>query len=115
MVAMMVRRALIVAFLLAALFVSVAGAACPPMAELCPMHSAKEGCVGGSDDCCPGTTSSELTQFQAKLLPPLQITPGIAELASDLQPFLQPSSLDQQSCASAVPADFNSLFCVLLI
>ena len=105
------------AFLVAALFVSVAGAACPPLAEECPMHS-REGCGAMTarepDDCCPGTTSAESTPFYAQLLRPLQLA-GMVERPSDLQPFLQPLPLGQQSWAAGVSTDFSSLFCVLLL
>ena len=115
----MVKRALICALLLAALLVSAVGAACPPMAEQCPMHSGREGCGATAArepaDCCPGTTSSQSTPFQARLLFPDRITADTMQLSLDLQPFLEPLSLGPQPHVAVVFADFNSLFCVLLI
>ena len=118
-VVVMVRRALTAAFVLAALLVSVAGAACPPMAAVCPMHASSVGCAatapGEPDNCCPGTASSESSPFQARLLRPLHTASAMAELNFDLQPFSEASPLELQSCVAAVPADLNSLFCVFLI
>ncbi len=115
----MVKSTLVIAFLVAALFVSVAGAACPPLAEECPMHSARGGCGAMAarkpDDCCPGTTSAESAPFQAQLLRPLQLSADTVERPSDFQLFLQPSPLGQPSWAAANSTDFNSLFCVLLL
>lgn len=79
------------------------------------MHSAKVGCGSESDDCCPGTKSAESTPFQAQLLRPLPSTLDTLELPSDLRPFLEPSVLGQPAWSAVVSADFNSLFCVLLI
>ena len=111
----MVKRSLAASFLVVALLVSVAGAACPPAAEACPMHSAKVGCGQETDDCCPGTKSAESTPFVAQQSRPLPITVDTLEVPSDLQPFLEPPVLGQHACAAAVPPDVTCLFCVLLI
>ena len=81
------------------------------------MHPAKRGChataAGEPDDCCPGTTSSQSSPFQAQLLRPLQTASATGELP--LQPFLEASPPELQSWGEAVPADLNRLFCVFLI
>lgn len=113
------KRSLVMVPLLAALLVSVAGAACPPMAEECPMHPSSVGCgamtSGEPDGCCPGTAPSESAPVQAQLLRPPQVMADTVKLAVDLQPLSQLSLRDEHYCALVVPADFTSLFCLLLI
>ena len=114
-----VKRVPIVAFLVAALLVSVAGAACPPLAAKCPMHSAQEGCGGATprkpDHCCPGTSSAESSSIQTQFLRPLQLSADSIELPVDFRPALEAQSLGESACAASACTDLSRLFGVLLL